>query len=79
LEYREDMNSRRRKKTKKRENDESKEGSKRNKKFGIRRKKQQNLKKRPRNWFYKDSTNSSIHLKRKQVRGCKQRKCGIMQ
>ena len=35
----------------------------------MKRRKQQNLKKRPRNWFLKGSTSKSMSLKGKQVRG----------
>ena len=45
----------------------------------MRRKRQQNLKKRPRNWFLRGFTSRFISLKRKQVRGCWQRSCGIIQ
>ena len=36
----------------------------------MRRKKQQNLKKKLRNWFLKGFTNQSIFLEKKQVRRC---------
>jgi len=36
----------------------------------MRRKKQQNPKKRPRNWLLKGSTSGSTSLEKKQVRGC---------
>jgi len=43
-------------------------------KFGMKRRRQKNLKKRLKNWFLKGFTNESVSSKRKQVRECQQRR-----